>query len=169
MSNREITGMYPGSFDPITIAHVGIVERAANLLDRLYVAVAFNPTKNHMFDIDDRVRLVRESIGHVANAEVVCLEKGLTIDHAKKLDARTLVRGTRSVTDFLDEIQLFEQHIYLQTARGIRPGDPDFVDTQTYYALPENDHISSSFVRGLYMVEGIHNRGELIKPLVPPC
>jgi pantetheine-phosphate adenylyltransferase len=160
-------GLYPASFDPITIAHVSIAERAARLLDHLYVAIAVNPGKKYLFELDKKIELVQESIGHIANAEVISLEEGLTVDHARRLGAKTMIRGARSVTDFLDEIDLYGQNLYVQDAIGIRPANQTFVDTQTYYALPGQDHISSSLVRGLMGMPGVEDRTARIKPLVP--
>lgn len=160
-------GLYPASFDPITIAHVGIAERAARVLDHLYVAIAVNPGKKYLFELDKKVELVQASIGHIANAEVISLEDGLTVDHARRLGAKTMIRGARSVTDFLDEINLFGQNLHVQNAIGMDPTDSEFVDTQTYYALPGQDHISSSLVRGLMGMQGAEDRGARIRPLVP--
>jgi pantetheine-phosphate adenylyltransferase len=166
--NSEPTiGLYPASFDPITVAHVSIAERAARLLDHVYVAVAINPAKKYLFELEKKVELVEQSIGHIANASSLTLEDGITVDHAKELGARTLIRGARSVTDFLDEIDLFGQNLFVQNAIGINSTDDEFVDTQTYYALPGQDHISSSLVRGLMGMAGVTNRAERIKPLVP--
>lgn len=166
--NRErIVGLYPASFDPITVAHVSVAERAARLLDHLYVAVAINPGKKYYFELDKKIELVERSIGHIANTEVISLTEGLTVDHARALGVKTMVRGARSVTDFLDEINLHGQNYYVQGAVGIGPDETAFVDTQTYYALPGQDHISSSLVRGLMVMSGVEDRAERIRPLVP--
>jgi pantetheine-phosphate adenylyltransferase len=165
--SKVVRGLYPGSFDPITIAHVSIAERAAQRLDSLYVAVAVSPTKKPEFSIEDRLYFVRASIGHIANAQAIVLKEGLTVDHARELGASILVRGARSVTDFLDEIELYKQNIFVQHAVGIDPEDDRFVDTQTYYTLPNQDHIASSLVRGLMHMPGDFDRAKMIQPLVP--
>lgn len=163
----EIIGLFPASFDPITVAHVGIAERAARMLDKLYIAAAVNPKKNYMFDLPEKLDFIKASTEHIANAEVIALEDGLTVDHARELGATAMIRGARSVTDFLDEIDLFGQNLYVQEGVNVSPGDPGFVDTQTYYVLPGQDHISSSLVRGLIVMSGVQNRAERIRPLVP--
>lgn len=160
-------GLYPASFDPITVAHVSVAERAARLLDHLYVAVATNPDKISLFEPDLKVDLVQRSIAHIENAETVCFKDGMTVDHARRYNARTLIRGARSVTDFLDEIKLYSQNTYLQDTLGVSPASREFIDTQTYYALPGQDHISSTLVRGLMTMAGVENRAERIRPLVP--
>lgn len=164
---EAVIGLYPASFDPITIAHVSIAERAARLLDHLYVAVAINPVKKYMFELDKKMELVKQSIGHITNAEVISLGQGLTVDHARRLGATTMIRGARSVTDFLDEIDLHGQNLYVQQAINIDPTSETFVDTQTYYALPGQDHISSSLVRGLMTMPEVAERSARIQPLVP--
>lgn len=163
----EIVGLYPASFDPITVAHVSIAERAARQLNRLYVAVAINPNKNHMFSDDERLDFVEQSIGHIANAKAILLKQGVTVDHAKELGATTLIRGARGVTDFLAEIELFGQNVFAQTSIGIDEASEGFVDTQTYYAMPSQDLISSSVVRYLMTAEEVADRETRLKPLLP--
>jgi pantetheine-phosphate adenylyltransferase len=166
---RAIIGVYPGSFDPVTVSHVSVAERAARNLDKLYVAVAVNPEKKGLFTPEQKTDFVTASIGHIANAEAIAFDGGLTATHSRQLGARTMIRGSRSVTDFLDEINLFGQNIYVQACDGIEPGDEEFVDTQTYYALGSQDHVSSSLVRGFMVMRNVAkaDRIEKIKPLVP--
>lgn len=166
-AREPIIGIYPASFDPITVAHVGIAERAARFLDELHIAVAINPAKRYAFDLDIKLDLVRRSTEHIPNASVVSLTEGLTVDYARKVGARTMIRGARSVTDFLDEIDLFGANLYVQNAIGFGPESEGFVDTQTLYALPEQDHISSSLVRTLMNTAGVEYREDRIRPLVP--
>jgi pantetheine-phosphate adenylyltransferase len=95
----------PASFDPITSGHVDIALRAARLFDRLYVAIYANPNKrNVLFSVEERVRLVRESLAEVSNVEVLAYE-GLTVDLCRRLSADVLVRGLRAVSDFEYEYQ----------------------------------------------------------------
>lgn len=163
----EIKGLYAGSFDPVTIAHVSIAERAARRLDWLYMAVADNPAKEAEFSPEERFDFVKASIGHITNAEAIVIKDGLTVDHARKLGASVLVRGARSVTDFLDEIALYKQNLFVQDAVGIDSESDGFVDTQTYYTLPNQDHIASSLVRGLINLPGDFDRAKIIQDLVP--
>ncbi len=163
----EKIGLYPASFDPITVAHVSVAERAARLLDVLYLAVAINPSKKYLFELDQKMDLVERSVAHIANASVISFDQGLTVDRARTLGAQTMIRGARGVTDFLAEIELHSQNLFAQQSIGIGPTDDGFVDTQTFYALPGQDHISSSLVRGLMAMRGVDNRAERIKPLVP--
>lgn len=171
-SANERIGVYPGSFDPIHVGHVTVAERIARSLDKLIVVVAVNPDKKgkYEFDTDEKVKFVQDSIAHIdeTETEVLAIEGGLTVNKARELGARTMYRGTRSVTDFEAEIELHMQNLYLQQAQGISPRHPDFVDTHSLYRLPGEDHISSSMIRYLMHAEDIENRATLIRPLVAP-
>lgn len=163
----EKIGLYPASFDPMTVAHLGIAERAARMLDKLYVAVAVNPAKKGMFDVEERFSMVKACIEDIPGTEATVLESGLTVDHARRLGAGVMIRGARSVTDFLEEVNLFGQNLHVQQAVGMGPESADFVDTQTYYALPGQDHVSSTIVRALMLMPETEDRVERIRPLVP--
>jgi pantetheine-phosphate adenylyltransferase len=166
-TSAEKIGLYPASFDPLTVAHVGIAERAATDFDRLIVAAAINPKKKYEFDMDEKLAFLEASLGHIPNVEVTGFDSGLTVDHARRLGARWMIRGSRSVTDFLEEQELAAQNVFVQEAVGIKRGDPGFVDTQTFYAESSQDHISSSLVRGLMSFRDVEHREERIRPLVP--
>lgn len=166
MSNSQHIGIYPASFDPITIAHVNIAERASRTLDKLYVAVAQHPSKQSQFTAEERLSMVRASIKHIEKAEAVLLKDGFTVDYAQSLGATVIIRGARGITDFLDEVDLFKQNIYAQQAIGINASNDVFVDTQTYYALPEHGHVSSSLVRTIINTPNVVNREDRLRPLV---
>ncbi|TQV74634.1 pantetheine-phosphate adenylyltransferase [Aliikangiella marina] len=97
--------LYPGTFDPITNGHLDLIERAAKLFDKVIVAVATNRGKNPLFDVDERVDLVRQVIAPMKNVEA-CGFSGLLVDFAKKQNANVLLRGLRAVSDFEYEFQL---------------------------------------------------------------
>lgn len=99
------TAIYPGSFDPITLGHLDVVERAAKLFDRLLIAVAYNADKHAMFTAEQRMDLISQSLGPWPNVEIVTFE-GLLVDFAKKTGAGAVVRGLRAVTDFEYEFQM---------------------------------------------------------------
>jgi pantetheine-phosphate adenylyltransferase len=168
-SGRENIAVYPGSFDPMHIGHISVAARASNIFDRLIVVIAVNPEKKdkYMFSTDEKIRFARESLSHIDKvSDVFAYEGGLTVDQARDLGANTMIRGLRSVTDFEQEIELHLQNTYVQEARGIKPGDPEFVDTVSWYRLPNEDHISGKL--GRFFVEGpsIQDRASLIRPLV---
>jgi pantetheine-phosphate adenylyltransferase len=97
--------VYPGSFDPITNGHLDIATRASKLFDKVIIGVYDTPAKSLMFNTQERVDLVSQAIQHLPNVEVRTYI-GLTIDFARKMEARAIVRGLRAMTDFENEFQM---------------------------------------------------------------
>ena len=100
--------LYPGTFDPITNGHIDVITRAIRIFDRLTVAVAGNPEKKPLFDIDERIGLVRsviETLDDRDRIEVVGFST-LTVDFARTIGATALIRGLRAVSDFEYELQI---------------------------------------------------------------
>ncbi len=97
--------VYAGTFDPITNGHLSVIERAARLFDRLVVLVAVHPNKSPMFSLAERLTMIRESTGHLANVTVDGTE-GLVIAYARDAGAGALVRGIRGASDAEYEIDL---------------------------------------------------------------
>ncbi len=104
--------IYPGSFDPITNGHIDIVLRASKLFDKLYVCVAKNLNKAPYFNIDERLKMVKEALKDIPNVEVIATDK-LIVSIAKELNAVAIVRGLRAVTDFEYEFQLAAGNEYI--------------------------------------------------------
>jgi len=97
--------VYVGTFDPITLGHVSVIERSAALFDELCVVVAINPEKAPLFCAEERVELIAAVTEHVPN--VVCaFTSGYVVEHARSLGARYLVRGVRGITDMDAELTL---------------------------------------------------------------
>jgi pantetheine-phosphate adenylyltransferase len=99
------TALYPGSFDPLTHGHLDIVDRAARIFDRVIIAVLENPSKRPLFSTKERVSMIRENLGERPGVEVSTFD-GLTIDYARRVGARVIVRGLRAVSDFESEFQM---------------------------------------------------------------
>lgn len=99
------TVIYPGSFDPLTNGHLDIVMRAARLFDRVVVAVASNESKSPLFNVKERLALMRESVADLANVEVDSFN-GLLVDYVVKQEGQAVIRGLRAVSDFEFEFQL---------------------------------------------------------------
>lgn len=97
--------IYPGTFDPITNGHLDLVKRASTLFDRVIVAVANNPHKKPLFDLEERRLLVEETVSSIDNVEVDMFE-GLLVDYAKSKGASAAIRGLRAVSDFEYEFQM---------------------------------------------------------------
>lgn len=128
--------MYPGTFDPVTNGHLDLVERACQIFDKLYVAVAISPKKSSLFDLDERVQLIQQTIGSNPKIEVVGFNS-LLIDFAAELEAKVLVRGLRAVSDFEFEFQLASAN------RRLAP------ELETVFLTPSeaNYFVSSSLVK----------------------
>ena len=99
------TALYPGSFDPVTHGHLAVVDRAARKIERVIIAVLENPNKRPLFTTQERVRMIRESLGERPHVEVSTFD-GLTIDYARRVGAKAIVRGLRAVSDFESEFQM---------------------------------------------------------------
>ena len=99
--------IYPGTFDPLTNGHMSLIERGLKLFDRLIVAVGENPGKKHLFDIDERIVLIKEAVSAsgLDNVEVDRFD-GLLVDYAGKKKVNAVIRGLRAVSDFEYELQL---------------------------------------------------------------
>lgn len=97
--------LYPGSFDPFTIGHFDLVERACKLFDEVIVGVAVNPGKNPLFTLQERADLIAESCKNFPNVKVVSFE-GLLIDAVQNLQADAVLRGLRAFSDFEYELQM---------------------------------------------------------------
>lgn len=115
--------LYPGSFDPITFGHLDILERAANLFERVVVTVAVNKEKSGVFTGDERVELINQCLEGKEWAKSIEVDQftGLLVNHAKKLKAKTLVRGVRQISDFE-----YEFRMALQTNGLPRKSTPSF-------------------------------------------
>lgn len=97
--------IYPGSFDPLTLGHVDIIERSSKIVDELVVGVLNNSAKNSLFSLEERVSMIKEMTASMPNVTVSSFD-GLLVDHMKDIDATIIVRGLRAVTDFEYELQI---------------------------------------------------------------
>ncbi|MEH3158785.1 MAG: pantetheine-phosphate adenylyltransferase [Sphingomonas taxi] len=99
-------GVYPGTFDPITLGHMDIIRRGAKLVDRLVIGVTTNPSKSPMFTLDERMAIVRREVAELGGAIDVVAFDSLLMDFAEREGARVIVRGLRAVADFEYEYQM---------------------------------------------------------------
>lgn len=97
--------VYPGTFDPIHSGHIDIATRAAGLFDHLTVAIYSRPLKNLLFTTQERVAMISQALGHIPNISVVTYNQ-LTVDFARQIGARVIVRGLRVISDFELEFQM---------------------------------------------------------------
>lgn len=100
-----VTALYPGSFDPVTVGHVDVAERAAKLFEKVVIAVYETPSKDLMFTAEERVELLQRSCQHLPNIEVTKFA-GLMVRYAKEVNAGVIVRGLRSGSDFEYEFEM---------------------------------------------------------------
>ena len=128
--------LYPGSFDPVTLGHLDIIERACALFDRVVVAVSRNPEKRGVFSFEERVEMLRLCTAHLPKVEIRSCE-GLTVAFARQSGAGVLLRGLRAVSDFEGEWTLAQINL------SIAPE----IETLCLFGKPEHSHISSSAVR----------------------
>ncbi|MBQ4647039.1 MAG: pantetheine-phosphate adenylyltransferase [Candidatus Gastranaerophilales bacterium] len=130
--------LYPGSFDPITNGHLDVLERASAMFDKVVIAVLRHPEKKSFLSVEQRVELIKETIKNMDNVSVDSFD-GLTVEYARKIGAKFLIRGLRTITDFEYEVQL------CQTNQVIAPD----IDTVFLSTKPQHNFISSSIVREL--------------------
>jgi pantetheine-phosphate adenylyltransferase len=107
MSSRRdsLIGLYPGTFDPLTRGHEDLIERMLEVVDELVVAVADDSPKDPLFDIDERVAMIEEVVGEDPRIRVASFS-GLTVEFARRVGARVILRGLRAVSDFEFEFQM---------------------------------------------------------------
>ncbi|MCJ8191803.1 pantetheine-phosphate adenylyltransferase [Sphingomicrobium aestuariivivum] len=98
-------GVYPGTFDPVTLGHLDIIKRGSRLVDKLVIGVTTNPAKSPMFDLNERVAMVEEAISDIEGASVVTFNS-LLMDFAAEQGASMILRGLRAVADFEYEYQM---------------------------------------------------------------
>ncbi|CAB3393576.1 MULTISPECIES: pantetheine-phosphate adenylyltransferase [Kyrpidia] len=146
-----ITAIYPGSFDPITMGHLDIIERGAQIFDAVVVAVLENPHKSALFAVEERKQLIERSVEGFDNVRVETF-MGLLVDYLKQRGARVVIRGLRAVSDFEFELQNATMN------RKLWPwAETFFMPTSTNYS-----YLSSSIVKE------IAKYGGDVSGLVPP-
>ena len=97
--------LYPGSFDPLTLGHLDVIERGASLFDQLVVAVLRNPSKNPSFSVEQRLEQIHLATAHLNNVSVAAFD-GLTVDFAQDCGSDVILRGLRALSDFEYELQI---------------------------------------------------------------
>ncbi len=137
--NTHRLGVYAGSFDPLTIGHMWMIEEGARLFDKLIVAVGINPDKKSTFNVEDRLEMLCESCNEFANVSIVSYSNLYLIDYAKSVKATHIVRGIRSAGDYE----------YERSMRNIN-GDLDPAICTVFLMPPRHiAEVSSSMVKGL--------------------
>ncbi|MEK8024219.1 MAG: pantetheine-phosphate adenylyltransferase [Candidatus Hydrogenedentota bacterium] len=151
MRTKRGTAVYPGSFDPATNGHIDIAHRAAEIFDRVIVAVLDNSTKATLFTPDERAGLLRASLPGAPTIEIVKFS-GLLVDLMHTMGAGTIIRGLRFVSDFEYELQMALMN------QALEPG----IETVFLVAAPERTFVSST------LVKEVARLGRDISQFVPP-
>jgi pantetheine-phosphate adenylyltransferase len=139
----SVIAVYPGTFDPITNGHSDLVQRAAGLFNRVIVAIAANPGKTPMFDLEKRVAMARQVLMQFDNVEV-CGFSELLVDFAMSKKAKVILRGLRAVSDFEYEMQLASMNRHLE----------DSLETVFMTPSEETSFISASLVKEIALHGG---------------
>lgn len=146
--------VYPGSFDPITLGHLNVMERASRLFDRLIVGIGVNIHKFPMFDAKEREELIRQSTAHLSNIEIRTF-RGLAVNFVRECGAKIMIRGVRPITDIAAEITM------MMANRRLAP------DVETLFMIADGElaHVSSSLIKE---IAPIASDEELSRFLPPP-
>jgi pantetheine-phosphate adenylyltransferase len=143
--------LYPGSFDPLTLGHLDLIERAARLFDGLVVAVLQNPSKHPAFSLEQRLEQIRTATAHLRGVEVGSFD-GLTVDFASQSRAQVILRGLRALSDFEFELQI------AHTNKSLAPQ----VETLFLATAVHHSFLSSS------VVKEVARFGGDVRHMVPP-
>lgn len=135
--------VFPGSFDPITNAHIDIIERALPLFDKIHIALGVNSTKKHLLSLQDRKAILQELF---KGEEKITIDdyEGLTIDYCQRNNANYILRGIRSVGDFEFEQPISQNNQIIDSS----------IQTIFLISSPGFSHISSTIVREIYQYKG---------------
>lgn len=144
--------LYPGSFDPVTNGHLDVIERARKLFDEVIVAVAHNDEKQPLFSLQERLDLLRESLGKMDNVRIAQFQ-GLLVEFARAQEARAVIRGLRAVSDFEFEFQMALMNRKLDDA------------VETIFLMPKEEYTYLSS----RIVKEIASLGGDVSSFVPDC
>ena len=136
--------IYPGSFDPITLGHMDIINRACSLFDKIIIAIAKSETKDPLFSLEDRLKLAKTIYKDNSQVEVIGFPRQLTVDVAKEYNACAIIRGLRAVSDFEYEFQLATMN------RSLAP------DIESIFLTPKESliYVSSSLIKEICDLKG---------------
>ncbi len=149
--------VYPGSFDPITLGHLNVMERASKLFDRLIVGVGVNIEKQTLFTADERRQLIHEATRHIENVEIRTFS-GLAVSFVKQCGAQVMVRGVRPITDIAAELTM------MMANRRLAP------DVETLFMIADGElaHVSSGLIKQIVSVAGDEELAKFVPRSVVP-
>lgn len=153
-SNSRVA-VYTGSFDPITLGHLNIIERASSLVDRLIVGIGINAGKHPLFTLEERVDLVRRTTAKFSNVEVQEFS-GLAVNFVRECGARVMIRGVRPLSDLEGEMTM------MLANRQLDPG----IETVVLMADKEFAHVSSTLIKQIAPLAGDDELAHFVPPEV---
>lgn len=135
--------VYPGTFDPITNGHIDIINRGLRIFDKIIVTVAVNPGKTPLFSLEERIEMIKQSIGKVENVEVAQFQ-GLIANYLKSVNAIAMIRGLRAISDFEYEFQMSLMNRKLNE------------DVETVFLMPAQEyiHLNSTLIKEVSSFNG---------------
>ena len=141
--HKKTRAIYPGTFDPLTLGHLDIIERSAKMFDELVVAIGDNPDKNPLFSVSERATMIKKATSHLPNITLVKFNS-LLVDLSTELNSNIIIRGIRTATDFEYESQMTYANNSLKK------------ELETIYLMPslQYSYVSSSVVRTLLKFDG---------------
>lgn len=139
---EQMIAIYPGSFDPVTLGHLDIIRRSANIFDELIVGILVNNSKKPMFTMEERLEMLTESVKDIPNVRVKTFE-GMTIDFARANNAKVMIRGLRVISDYESEMQI------AQVNRSIAPD----IETMFLATGLEYSFLSSTIAKEIAMYD----------------
>jgi len=148
---KKKLAIYPGTFDPITNGHIDLIERGLRIFDELLIAVAPSARKHPLFELDERVEMIRNAVAKHSNVRVEAF-RGLLVEYARRKKGVALIRGLRAVSDFEYEMQIALMNRRIDTA------------IETVFLMPSEEY---SFLSST-IVKEVASFGGSVKGLVPP-
>lgn len=150
--------VYPGSFDPITLGHLDVMERASRLFDRVIVGIGINIEKKALFEAEERVELVRKATEHLKNIEIRTFS-GLAVEFVRQCGSKVMVRGVRPIADIQAELTM------MMANRRLGP------DVETLFMIADGDlaHVSSSLIKQIAPLAGDEELARFLPPSVIPA
>lgn len=151
------SAVYTGSFDPVTLGHLNVIERSSRLVERLIIGIGVNSEKRGLFLPEERLELVRRVTGHLGNIEVQTFE-GLAVDFVERCGAQVMIRGVRPLTDIAGEFTM------MMANRQLNP------DLETVFLMADSDyaHVSSSLLKQVTPLADDEQLARFVPPEIIP-
>jgi pantetheine-phosphate adenylyltransferase len=151
--SQKFRALFPASFDPVTNGHLDIVQRSLRVFDELVLAVATNVAKTETFTLEERIEMLESATGNMAHVQVTAFD-GLTVDFARGIGARVIIRGFRAMSDFEYEFEMALMNKHL------------FPEVETIFMMPSQEYLYVSSSRLKELVQFGRDVQEFVPPIV---